>query len=348
MNRQEIAKCIDGKTIMVTGGTGSFGNQIIIQLLKFNPKKIIVFSRDEKKQYDMQQKFKEQANLAFWLGDVRDYSRLREVTVGVDIIYHAAALKQVPNCEWAPYEAVQTNIVGAENLRRAAIENGVGVIVAISTDKAVKPVNVMGMSKALQERIMLHPDNGDRGTRFVCVRYGNVLGSRGSVVPLFCDYIMKGQPIPITHPDMTRFQLTLSEAVQLVLWATVKGESGDLWVRKMPAARVCDLGRVLAYGLTGKTSYPEHIVGTRPGEKFHEVLVSEEEMWRATESEHHFLIPSWARSQEKPGLTEGPVVEYASGGVRRLSDEEMLSMLIADGWVQEVGKPGWKVSDYHG
>lgn len=347
MNHQDIGNCVDGKTIMVTGGTGSFGNQIILELMKYKPKKIIVFSRDEKKQYDMQQKFAKQKNLSFCLGNVRDFARLREVTVGVDIIYHAAALKQVPNCEWAPYEAVQTNVQGAENLRRAAIENSVGVVVAISTDKAVKPVNVMGMSKALQERIMLHPDNGDRGTKFVCVRYGNVLGSRGSVVPLFCDYIMKAQPIPITHPDMTRFQLTLSEAVQLVLWATVKGESGDLWVRKMSAARVTDLGRILAYGLTGRKSYPEHLVGTRPGEKFHEVLVSEEEMWRATESENHFLIPSWARSQDKPGLTEGPVEEYASSGVRRLSDEEILNMLIGDGWVQEVGKPGRKVSNYH-
>lgn len=348
MQYEEAAQAINGKIILVTGGTGSFGNQIIIELIKFNPKKIIVFSRDEKKQYDMQQKFKEQKNLSFCLGDVRDSDRLREVTVGVDIIYHAAALKQVPNCEWAPYEAVQTNVQGAENLRRAAIENGVGVVVAISTDKAVKPVNVMGMSKALQERIMLHPDNGDRGTKFVCVRYGNVLGSRGSVVPLFCDYILKGQPIPITHPGMTRFQLTLSEAVQLVLWATLKGESGDLWVRKMPSARICDLGRVLAYGLTGSTNYPEHLVGTRPGEKFHEVLVSEEEMWRATELGDHFLIPSWARSQDKPGITGGPILEYASGGVRQLSDQEILDMLIADGWVKKVGQPGWKVSAYHG
>jgi UDP-glucose 4-epimerase len=342
MREEAIEGAVRGKNVLVTGGTGSFGHQIIRAMAKYRPARITVFSRDEKKQYDMQQEYRNTADLQFVLGDVRDFERVREATRGMDVVYHAAALKQVPNCEWSPYEAVATNINGAENIRRAAIENGVGVVVGISTDKAVKPVNVMGMSKALQERILLHPSNSDTGTRFVCVRYGNVLGSRGSVVPLFCEYIARGEPIPITHPDMTRFQLTLSEAVQLVFWATVEGQSGDLWVRKMPALRIMDLGRLLAYGLTGNASYPFHHVGTRPGEKMHEVLVSEEEMWRATELEEHYLIPNWARSQDKPGQKEGPIGEYASNGTWQLTDEQVLKMLESDGWIEGIGKPGPK------
>jgi len=343
MDRTEIASILGGKRILVTGGTGSFGQEIVRELLMYSPRSISIFSRDEKKQWDMQQAYAGTAEaLRFLLGDVRDYARTREAFRGIDVVFHAAALKQVPNCEYAPYEAVQTNVIGAENVRRAAIEEGVETVVAISTDKAVKPVNVMGMSKAIQERIMLHPVNGESGTRFVCVRYGNVLGSRGSVIPLFCEFVTKGKPIPITHPDMTRFQLTLRQAVQLVLWAAVKGESGDLWVRKMPSARICDLARVLGRGLTGRRDYPQEIVGTRPGEKMHEVLVSEEEMWRATEFEEHFQIPSWAKSLDKPGITQGPFLEYASDGVHLLDDAELMELLRLDGWVDSLGCPGPK------
>jgi UDP-N-acetylglucosamine 4,6-dehydratase len=343
MDRKDVAEFLRDKKILVTGGTGSFGKQIVRELSLYQPASIHILSRDEKKQYDMQQQYNGRLDgLKFVLGDVRDFERTREACRGIDVIFHAAALKQVPNCEFAPYEAVRTNIEGAENVRRAAIENGVNTVVAISTDKAVKPVNVMGMSKAIQERIMLHPVNGESGTRFVCVRYGNVLGSRGSVVPLFCEHILKGRPIPITHPEMSRFQLTLQQAVQLVLWAAVKGEGGDLWVRKMPSARICDLGRVLAYGLTGETEYPQQVLGTRPGEKMHEVLVSEEEMWRATELEEHFLIPSWAKSLDKPGVTQAPFTEFASNNVHFLDDNELLDMLCEDGWVSEAGSPGPK------
>ncbi len=343
MDRNNVAEFLGGKKILVTGGTGSFGRQIVRELLSQNPAVICIMSRDEKKQYDMQQEYVGRANsLKFILGDVRDLERTREAFRDIDIVFHAAALKQVPNCEFAPYEAVRTNVEGAENVRRAAIEQGVDTVVAISTDKAVKPVNVMGMSKALQERIMLHPVNGESGTRFVCVRYGNVLGSRGSVIPLFCEHILKGRPVPITHPDMTRFQLTLPQAVQLVLLAAVKGESGDLWVRKMPSATVRDLARVLAYGLTCQEDYPQKILGTRAGEKMHEVLVSEEEMWRASELEDHYVIPSWAKSLDKPGVTDGPFSEYASNNVHLLGDSELLDLLRLDGWVSEPGIPGRK------
>lgn len=332
MNEKDLSKALKSKRILVTGGTGSFGHQIVKELFKYEPESIHIYSRNEKKQYDMAMSYQGNKILKFNIGDVRDLERTREAMRGIDIVFNAAALKQVPNCEYAPFEAVKTNIIGANNVRRAAIEAGVQSVISISTDKAVKPVNVMGMTKAIQERIMLDPTYSSGKTKFLCVRYGNVLGSRGSVVPLFFDYIQKNLPLPITHPDMTRFQLTLKEAVQLVLWATVKGESGDLWVQKMPAARIPDLGQALAFGLTGKKDYPMNIIGMRPGEKMHEVLVSEEEMWRATELERHYLIPSWAKSQDKEGLGDIKVAEYSSAGTHQLTHDEIIKMLEADGW----------------
>lgn len=329
---------LGGKNILVTGGTGSFGHQIVRDLFKFKPATIHIYSRDEKKQYDMAMSYRHMKNLRFNIGDVRNLERTRDAMRGINIVFNAAALKQVPSCEFAPFEAVETNIIGAYNVRRAAFEAGVETVVSISTDKAVKPVNVMGMTKAIQERIMLDPTYTNGKTKFVCVRYGNVLGSRGSVVPLFYDYIQKKLALPITHPDMTRFQLTLKEAVQLVLWATVKGESGDLWVQKMPAAKVTELGKALAFGLTGKRNYPLSIVGMRPGEKLHEVLVSEEEMWRATEMKNHFVIPSWARSQEKESTEQIKVSEYASNNAHQLKQKEIVEMLRVDGWFGPEGK----------
>ena len=332
MNETDLFNTLKSKQILVTGGTGSFGHQIVKELLRYEPESIHIYSRDEKKQYDMAMSYQGSNTLRFNIGDVRDLERTREAMRGIDIVFNAAALKQVPNCEYAPFEAVMTNIIGANNVRRAAIEAGVQTVVSISTDKAVKPVNVMGMTKAIQERLMLDPTYSSGQTKFLCVRYGNVLGSRGSVVPLFFDYIQKKLPLPITNPDMTRFQLTLKEAVQLVLWATVTGESGDLWVQKMSAARIPDLGQALAFGLTGKKDYPITIIGMRPGEKMHEVLVSEEEMWRATELERYYLIPSWAKSQAKEGTGNIKVSEYSSAGTHQLTQDEILIMLEADGW----------------
>jgi UDP-glucose 4-epimerase len=332
MDERLVRDAIEGRKILVTGGTGSFGHQIVKDLMRFNPAFVHIYSRDEKKQYEMAMSYRQYENMRFNIGDVRNLERTRDAMRSIDIVFNAAALKQVPNCEYAPFEAVETNIIGANNVRRAAIEAGVQIVVSISTDKAVKPVNVMGMTKAIQERIMLDPTYSDSSTKFICVRYGNVLGSRGSVVPLFYDYIQKKLPLPITHPDMTRFQLTLKEAIQLVLWATVKGESGDLWVQKMPAAGIPDLGQALAYGLKGKRNYPMTIIGMRPGEKMHEVLVSEEEMWRATELEKYYLIPSWAKSQDKKTPKKFKVSEYASNCTHRLTQEEIYQMLEADGW----------------
>ena len=332
MTTDGISATLAGKVILVTGGTGSFGHQIVRELLALKAASIRIYSRDEKKQYEMAISYRSRPEIQFTIGDVRELDRTRDAMRGVDIVFNAAALKQVPSCEFAPFEAVQTNIVGANNVRRAAIEAGVKMVIAISTDKAVKPVNVMGMTKAIQERIMLDPTYSGGNTKFVCVRYGNVLGSRGSVIPLFYNFIRKGLPLPITHPQMTRFQLTLREAVQLVLWASVKGESGDLWVQKMPAARVCDLGQALALGLRGEENYPTTIIGMRPGEKLHEVLVSEEEMWRATELEKYYVISSWAKVRGKARPEGQALAEYSSAETHQLTREELLRMLEAEGW----------------
>lgn len=338
MSEQALNSFFKGKRILVTGGTGSFGHQIVRDLIPFEPASIHIYSRDEKKQYEMSLSYRQCTLLRFNIGDVRDLERTRDAMRGIDIVFNAAALKQVPNCEFAPFEAVGTNVIGANNVRRAAIESHVQAVISVSTDKAVKPVNVMGMTKAIQERIMLDPTYADNHTKFVCVRYGNVLGSRGSVVPFFYDFIRKELPLPITDPGMTRFQLTLKEAVQLVLWASMKGESGDLWVRKMPAAGIPDLGQALAYGLTGKRHYPMSVVGMRPGEKMHEVLVSEEEMWRSTELDEYYLIPSWAKSQAKEPPAKVNVTEYSSDRTHRLTEDEILAMLEADGWFGPEGR----------
>lgn len=334
MDMQRVADSLRGKKVLVTGGTGSFGHQIVESLIKFQPASIGVYSRDEKKQYDMRLEFSEHDNLEFLLGDVRDPDRTSEVFRGIDVVFHAAAMKQVPNSEEAPWEAVRTNIVGAENVRRAAVEHGVETLVAISTDKAVKPVNVMGMTKSLQERIILGPQSKDSSTRCICVRYGNVLGSRGSVIPLFRKQVLAGEPLTITHPGMTRFLLTLPEAVELVFWATVEGENGDLWVRKMPAANVVDLAKTVAFGLTGEKDYPHKVIGARAGEKLHEVLVSEEEMWRAEQREQHFLVPAWRKSEQAQSRVGTDLPEYASNTYPVLSREELYELLKRDGWFE--------------
>ncbi len=333
MVRDQVGQFVKDKVILITGGTGSFGHEILDELTHYEPREIRVLSRDEKKQYDMQQQYRGRANLRFLLGDVRNRARVAESMRGVNVVYHAAALKQVPNCEHAPFEAVQTNIIGAENVRQSAIDAGVETVVAVSTDKAVKPVNVMGMSKAMQERIMLSGSRDpDSQTRFLCVRYGNVLDSRGSVIPLFRNLIQQGQPLRITHPQMTRFLLTLREAVQLVFWASVHGNSGELWVRKMPATPIARLARVLSRGLTRRTDYPTEIVGIRPGEKMHEVLVSEEEMVRANELDDHFLVPPFSATANSEEVTLGPVTEYSSDQVHQLSQDELFQLLESDGW----------------
>jgi len=327
-----IREFIKGKQILVTGGTGSFGHQIVSRLLGLEPARIVIFSRDEKKQYDMQHELGECTDiLDFVIGDIRDYTALNENMRNIHIVYHAAALKQVPNCEYHPFEAVKTNILGAENVRRAAVHNGVETVVAISTDKAVKPVNVMGMTKALQEKIILNPRNGNCGTRFLCVRYGNVIGSRGSVIPLFKKRLDKGLPLPVTCGEMTRFLLTLQQAINLVFEATIAGENGQLFVKKMPACYIQDLAEAMARAVSGRDDYPIQEIGVRPGEKIHEILVSEEEMRRSVETEDHYIIYP-PGGLERPHLLRD-IHEYASNNTTILDQNQITTLLRQEGWV---------------
>ncbi len=327
---KEVSQFFTGKNVMVTGGTGSFGNQIIKNLMEFDLNQIVIFSRDEKKQYDMRDTYVDEPRLHFVIGDVRDGQRLAEALRGIDIVFHAAALKQVPNCESYPMEAVLTNVIGAENLRRGAIAMGVSVVVTLSTDKAVKPVNAMGMTKALGEKIILNPAYNHTDTKFVCVRYGNVLGSRGSVVPLFQQRLQKGRPLPVTDPEMTRFLLTLPQAIDLVFYATLYGQGGNLYVRKMPACTLGALAKVMSSAITGRDDYPIDYIGVRPGEKIHEVLVSEEEMVRAVESESYYEIYQTGKLAKSRLLR--PLKEYTSDNTDRLNEEELLTLLKSEGW----------------
>jgi len=290
-----------GSVVLVTGGTGSFGQVIVRQLLDTGAAQVRVLSRDEAKQDAMREQFADD-RIFFITGDVRDASTVASSMKGARYAFHAAALKQVPNCERHPMEAIRTNALGSENVRLAALQCTPDAVVAISTDKACAPINTMGLTKALMERLFLQEKTSR--TKFVCVRYGNVIGSRGSIIPLFLDRIRRGRPLPITDPGMTRFLLRLPEAVETALKAAAFGSHGELWVRKMPAATVEDLASAIA-----PENYPREIIGVRPGEKMHEVLVSEDEMRRATDHHDHYVIG--AQRTELTG-------EYTSANTTRL------------------------------
>lgn len=268
----------NGKILLITGGTGSFGNAVLRRFLDTDIKEIRIFSRDEKKQDDMRKKYNNQ-KLKFYIGDVRDYSSILNASRGVDFIYHAAALKQVPSCEFHPMEAVKTNILGTENVLEAAIANRVRRIVCLSTDKAVYPINAMGISKAMMEKVIVAKSrNLDSSKTVICgTRYGNVMASRGSVIPLFVDLIKSGKPLTITDPNMTRFMMTLEDAVDLVLYAFEHGNNGDIFVQKAPAATIQTLAIALKE-LLNAHEHPINIIGTRHGEKLYEALLSREEM----------------------------------------------------------------------
>lgn len=284
------------KSVLVTGGTGSFGNFIVHRLLDLGVRQVRVLSRDEKKQYDMRVFYGPREDLRLLIGDVRDPRAVDEAVAGADVVFHAAALKQVPTCERFPGQAVQTNILGAENVVASALRHGVETFVAISTDKAVKPVNVMGMTKAVQERIVLSANEalGNRGTRLSVVRYGNVLRSRGSVVPFFRRQLAQAQQLTITDERMTRFLLTLDDAIDLVLYAAEHGEGGEVFVRKAPAAKVVDIARVLSE--EAGVPLDHRIIGALPGEKIDEILVSEEEVLRTEDRGEYFRIHPWSQA----------------------------------------------------
>lgn len=320
----EMTKDIADQTILITGGTGSFGNRVATHLTSLNPRRIIIYSRDEKKQWEMQQRF---PDFDYVIGDVRDLNRVREVMRGVDLVFHAAALKQVPSCEAYPYEAFQTNTVGSHNVCEAALRAGVRTVVALSTDKAVKPVNAMGMSKAMMEKIVCAKNQTATDTRFCCVRYGNVMGSRGSVIPLFRKQIEAGGPVTLTVGHMTRFLMTLDESVDLVVHAMTCATGGEIFVRKAPAATMSDLARALIAKYAGGVEVPVRTIGIRPGEKVDEVLVNEYEIQRALEADDYFTI--YPEFRVPAQTTPYPVgYEYTSANATRLSDPADIGALL--------------------
>ena len=333
--RMSYSSIIDGKNILITGGTGSFGRQLVKEISNLAPKKVVIFSRDEDKQYAMKQDLADEEiskRLSFVIGDIRDYERFYSTSKDMDIIFHAAALKQVPTVELYPYEAVKTNIVGTYNIVRAAVARKVKNVISISTDKAVKPVNAMGMTKALQEKIILSDDLQKDTTKFSCVRYGNVLGSRGSVIPLWDSKIKKNKPLPVTHPDMTRFMLTLGEAIHLVFYALKNAKGGEIFVKKAPATKIVDLAKVYAENITGKNDYPIEYVGRRAGEKIHEVLVSEEEMRNVKEMKDHYIIHR-ELDFDLASLKKERLAEYSSDTVSLLTKPDLKKIMKNLSWI---------------
>ena len=306
---------ISGSNILITGGTGSFGNRVAAHLLKQSPAKVRIFSRDEKKQWEMQQAFPQ---FEYIIGDVREESRLEEAMDKIDLVFHAAALKHVPSCETYPYEAYKTNVQGSQNACRTAKAAGVKVFVALSTDKAVKPLNAMGTSKAMMEKLICSQNLKGGETKFCCVRYGNVMGSRGSVIPLFKRQIENGEPLTITVPEMTRFLLTLDQSVGLVFHAMKHAIGGEIFVRKAPACNIETLANAVRQKFSSQgAEHPINNTGIRPGEKLHETLVDEYEMQRVTEEELFYTVPPEYNVPEHH--SEKPLgTEYTSANARQL------------------------------
>jgi len=322
------------KILLITGGTGSFGNAVLRRFLNTDIKEIRIFSRDEKKQDDMRKKYSDD-KLKFYLGDVRDVNSVIDAVRGVDFIFHAAALKQVPSCEFYPMQAVQTNVIGTENVLNAAINANVQKVIVLSTDKAVYPINAMGVSKAMMERVAVAKSRNlnDNDITICCTRYGNVMASRGSVIPLFIDQIKNNKTITITDPAMTRFMMSLDQAVELVLFAFNNGENGDIFVQKAPASTVELLANTLK-NILGKPNHEVKIIGTRHGEKLYETLLTKEEMVKAIDMEDYYKIPSDNRDLNYTKYFEdGAEViteagEYHSHNTNRLSEDELKNMLI--------------------
>ena len=321
------------KTLLITGGTGSFGNAVLNRFLDTDIKEIRIFSRDEKKQEDMRIKYKND-KIKFYIGDVRDYTSINDAMDGVDYIFHAAALKQVPSCEFYPIQAVKTNILGTENVLEAAINHNVKKVIVLSTDKAAYPINAMGMSKALMEKVAVAKGrNLKDGQTIICrTRYGNVMASRGSVIPLFCAQISDGKPLTITNPDMTRFMMTLEDAVDLVIYAFEHGKQGDLFVQKAPAATIDTLAKAIKE--LKKSDVPINCIGTRHGEKLYEVLVTKEEMVNAQDMGEYYRIPSdnrnlnYQKYVDQGNAELDKIEDYNSHNTERLDTEGMKKLLL--------------------
>jgi UDP-glucose 4-epimerase len=329
----------EDKILLITGGTGSFGNAVLERFLNTEVKEIRIFSRDEKKQEDMRLRLKSD-KVKFYIGDVRDYESIDSALKGVDYIFHAAALKQVPSCEFYPLEAVKTNILGTENVLNAAVNNKVKKVIVLSTDKAVYPINAMGASKALMEKLMVAKSRTvDKGTTILCgTRYGNVIASRGSVIPLFINQIKSGQPLTVTDPKMTRFMMSLDSAVDLVLYAFKHAQQGDMFVKKSPACTMGDLAFAIKELFKAKNEIK--IIGTRHGEKLFETLLTREEMVKAEDCGDYFRISADMRDLNYnkyfiEGETEVSVKEdYNSHNTKRLNIKEIKEILLKIEYIQ--------------
>ena len=320
------------KVLLIAGGTGSFGNAVLRRFLTTSIKEIRIFSRDELKQDDMR-KFYNNDKLKFYIGDVRDKNSIDDAMRGVDYVFHAAALKQVPSCEFYPMQAVKTNVIGTENLLNSAINAGVKKVIALSTDKAVYPINAMGISKAMMERVIVSKGRNIKDTMIACTRYGNVMASRGSVIPLFIDQVRRGRPITITDPNMTRFMMSLDQAVDLVLFAFENGQSGDIFVQKAPAATVELLANTMK-NILGVPNHEVRTIGTRHGEKLYETLLTKEEMVKAIDMGEYYRIPADTRDLNYTKFfEEGEEVvteagEYHSHNTHRLNEKELEELLL--------------------
>jgi UDP-glucose 4-epimerase len=330
------------KILLIAGGTGSFGNAVLRRFLSSDLKEIRILSRDEKKQDDMRKRFAS-PKLKFYIGDVRDYQSVLNAVRGVDYIYHAAALKQVPSCEFHPMEAVKTNVLGTENVLEAAINCGVKRVVCLSTDKAVYPINAMGISKAMMEKVAVAKSRSSTKTVINVTRYGNVMASRGSVIPLFIEQIRAGKPITITDPSMTRFMMTLDDAVDLVLYAFEHGQPGEIFVQKAPAATI----EVLAKALTALVGKPEHevrVIGTRHGEKLYEALLSREEMVAAEDLGGYYRVPpdlrdlNYGKFVEQGETKISEATDYNSHNTERLDVAGMQALLMKLRFMQAIAR----------
>lgn len=331
-----------GKKLLITGGTGSFGNAVLRRFLPLGLDEIRIFSRDEKKQDDMRKRY-HAAELKFHIGDVRDFAAVSNAVRGVDFIFHAAALKQVPSCEFHPLEAVKTNVLGTENVLEAAISHRVKRVVCLSTDKAAYPINAMGISKAMMEKVMIAKSRGidERVTIISGTRYGNVMASRGSVIPLFIDQILAGKPLTLTDPHMTRFMMTLADAVELVLFAFEHGRNGDLFVQKAPAATVETLAKALLR-LLGKADHSISIIGTRHGEKLYETLLTREEMACAEDLGAYYRVPpdlrdlNYAKFVEQGEARISASTDYNSHNADRLDIDGMERLLLKLDFIRAI------------
>jgi len=330
------------KNLLITGGTGSFGNAVLRRFLDSDLKEIRILSRDEKKQDDMRKLYKN-SKIKFYIGDVRDPQSVLNAARGANYIFHAAALKQVPSCEFYPLEAVKTNVLGTENVLEAAIVSGVERVVCLSTDKAVYPINAMGISKAMMEKVIIAKSRGVSSPVISVTRYGNVMASRGSVIPLFVDQILAGKPFTITDPQMTRFMMTLDDAVDLVMHAFKHAQPGEIFVQKAPAATIETLARAIV-NLLNKPNHPIEVIGTRHGEKLYEALLSREEMVSAKDQDQFFRVPpdlrdlNYGKFVEQGELKISVASDYNSHNTTRLNLEDMQKLLLKLPFIQALVK----------